>query len=92
MLRRWRFLSRPTPWTIAVWFCTPILAQTNPAPKGRIAVLNFDYEAVDSDTLTSIFGDDQDVGKGIAAVPSRQRLSFAGACARPFHCPPWPSQ
>ncbi len=40
----------------------------NVAPKRRIAVMNFDYRAIDSDTLSSIFGGDQDIGKGVAAM------------------------
>jgi curli biogenesis system outer membrane secretion channel CsgG len=43
------------------------LAQTT-TPKRRIAVMNFDYHAVDSDTLGSIFGGDQDVGRGVSAL------------------------
>ncbi len=44
--------------------CLQAAAQS-PAPKKRIAVLNFDYATVQSD-VSAIFGTRQDVGKGIA--------------------------
>ena len=49
--------------------CLALLAASLPAgaqgPKKRIAVMNFDFSAVQSDVL-SIFGGRQDVGKGVA--------------------------
>lgn len=52
---------------LAAQLCSSAMPQ-NVAPKRRIAVMNFDYRAVDSDTLSSIFGGDQDIGKGVAAM------------------------
>lgn len=64
-----RLLFRLILLTIAAWSsCTPISSQTTSPPKRRIAVLNFEYQAIDSDTLASMFGGDQDVGNGIAAL------------------------
>ena len=55
--------------TLAVaWCCGPASAQDAPpaaAAKKRVAVMNFDYGTVRS-YVTSIFGSDQDVGKGIS--------------------------
>jgi curli biogenesis system outer membrane secretion channel CsgG len=55
--------------TLAVaWCCGPASAQDSPpaaAAKKRVAVMNFDYGTVRS-YVTSIFGSDQDVGKGIS--------------------------
>jgi curli biogenesis system outer membrane secretion channel CsgG len=47
--------------------CSTALAQ-NTAPKRRIAVMNFDYRAANPDTLAALFGGEQDIGKGIAAL------------------------
>ena len=64
-----RLLFRLTLFTVLVVSCSePLSSQTNSPPKRRIAVLNFEYQAIDSDTLSSMFGGDQDVGKGIAAL------------------------
>jgi curli biogenesis system outer membrane secretion channel CsgG len=55
--------------TLAVtWCCSIALAQDAPpaaAAKKRVAVMNFDYGTVRS-YVASIFGSDQDVGKGIS--------------------------
>lgn len=64
-----RFLFQLTFLILAmVPFSKSISSQNTPPPKRRIAVLNFEYQAIDSDTLSSMFGGDQDVGKGIAAL------------------------
>jgi curli biogenesis system outer membrane secretion channel CsgG len=42
-------------------------AQTPPAQKHRVAVMSFDYGTVQS-SVNSIFGADQDIGKGISAM------------------------
>jgi curli biogenesis system outer membrane secretion channel CsgG len=64
-----RFLFRVALVTLAVsCYCVPIFSQATAPPKRRIAVLNFEYHAVDADTLTAMFGGDQDIGKGIAAL------------------------
>src|SRR3974390_3459934 len=48
------------------WCCSVALAQdAAPAAKKRVAVMNFDYGTVRS-YVSSIFGSDQDVGKGIS--------------------------
>src|SRR5580698_11581111 len=44
----------------------PAQAQAAPA-KHRVAVMNFDYGTVQS-SVNSIFGADQDIGKGISAM------------------------
>jgi curli biogenesis system outer membrane secretion channel CsgG len=43
----------------------PLAAQDAPAPKRRVAVLDFDYATVHEYVL-DLFGSDQDIGKGIA--------------------------
>lgn len=52
-----------------ILFCLVLLAVSVPAdaqgPKKRIAVMNFDFSAVQSDVV-AIFGGRQDVGKGVA--------------------------
>lgn len=45
----------------------PAVAQ-NSTPKRRVAVLNFDYRAIDGDTLSGIFGGDQDIGRGVSSL------------------------
>jgi curli biogenesis system outer membrane secretion channel CsgG len=50
-------------------FCLALLAASIPAgaqgPRKRIAIMNFDFSAVQSD-VAAIFGGRQDVGKGVA--------------------------
>jgi curli biogenesis system outer membrane secretion channel CsgG len=58
---------------LALLFCAaivpavprPLAAQDAPAPKRRVAVLDFDYATVHEYVL-DLFGSDQDIGKGIA--------------------------
>ena len=51
-------------YAVVLFTCSAALAQTAPAKK-RVAVLNFDYGTVQN-TVATIFGSNQDVGKGIS--------------------------
>jgi curli biogenesis system outer membrane secretion channel CsgG len=69
-----RFLRILTPLvalaaTITLASASPAQAQAPAAPavKHRVAVMNFDYGTVQS-SVNSIFGADQDIGKGISAM------------------------
>ncbi|HEY2823437.1 MAG TPA: CsgG/HfaB family protein [Candidatus Acidoferrum sp.] len=69
-----RFLRILTPLValaalITIASASPAQAQAPAAPavKHRVAVMNFDYGTVQS-SVSSIFGSDQDIGKGISAM------------------------
>src|SRR5438270_12064793 len=51
--------------TVRVWTLVLLLVPICVAQKKRVAVLNFDYGTVQS-SVASIFGTNQDVGKGIS--------------------------
>jgi curli biogenesis system outer membrane secretion channel CsgG len=57
-------LSRLAPWLVVLAVAAPLAAQ-DAAPKPRVAVLDFDYATVHS-YVTDLFGNDVDIGKGIA--------------------------
>ncbi|HXH63295.1 MAG TPA: CsgG/HfaB family protein, partial [Gemmatimonadales bacterium] len=57
-------LNRLAPWLVVLAATAPLAAQ-DAAPKPRVAVLDFDYATVHS-YVTDLFGNDVDIGKGIA--------------------------